>query len=323
MGDITVVADLSGVYSSGEYLINLRAITPDGTTVSKMVPESIAIVVDKSSQKQISVEPIIVSGGVNDPSLRIETLIPLYSSVRVTGPESELEKISHAVIDISLSGLIDKTVDYTGKIYLVDDKGQKYENKFVSCDKSEIKVTIPVKKYKTVPIEVEYTNKNVDDYAYEIDVETEKIEINGNADVIDSISSVKTEKIDLSGIAGATSFRVKLQLPAGAYTNEDDSVTVSIYPKDGTKKEILTSNICVINVEKGVKATLLDNEIKAEFVGTINNLSSLNSRSVYAVADLSGYTMKGTYEVKLNVVYPSELDVKLSKDVYCKVTIEK
>ncbi len=322
-GDITVVADLSGIYSPGEYPINLRAITPEGTTFVDMKPESITVLVDKSSQKEVFVTPKIVSGGVNDPSLKIEELIPSYSTVRVTGPERELEKISGAAVDVSLSGLIDKTVDYTGTVYLVDSAGRRYENSYVSCDRSNITVTVPVKKYKTVPVEVSFIDKEIAEYSYNIELEKEQVTIRGNSDVVSKIESIKTESVDLSNITGATSMRVELVFPSGIETDDAKSVNLSIFLTNGNTKSITTSNICFINKEEGIVATLVDNSVNANFVGTANHLASLSGKNVYAVADLAGYTMKGTYEVKLDVVYPDNLNVKLAKECYCKIVIDK
>lgn len=324
--DIIAVADLSGIYAPGEYTLKLLVVTPGNTSSKTVSPEAVVVYVDKSSQKEIPVVPTIVSGGTTEFSIKIEEPVPAYRTVRVTGPDEELSKISHAATDISLGGLVDSSVEYTGQLYLVDKNGNKYSSAYVKTDKTRISVMIPVNKYKTVPVEVAFSGESAESAEYDTELSLKTVEIRGNADVIDRISSVKTENIDLSKITGSTGITAELVLPQGVelVDGTQSRVTVLVKPNTSNNASVTTSNIALINIPEGLSARLEEKNKTFNFSTSIGSVSKLTGANIYAVADLAPYTTEGTYDVKLQVHYFDELtDVKLIGDYYCKVTLYK
>ncbi len=324
--DITASADLSGIYGPGEYTLTLSVATPGNTSSKTVNPESVVVYVDKSSQKEIPVVATVVSGGTTELSIKIEDPVPAYETVRVTGPDEELAEISHAAIDIALEGLVDSSVEYTGQLYLVDKNGNTYSSAYVKTDKTRITVMIPVNKYKTVPVEVAYSGDSADVVGYDTELSLKNVEIRGNADVIDAISSVKTENIDLSKITGNTGITTELAVPPGAQLVDESQSTVTVFvsPRTSNNASVITSNIALINIPAGLSARIDEKSKTFSFSGSIGEVSKLTSTNVYAVADLSPYTAAGTYDVKLEVHYDDNLhDIKLIGDYYCKVTLYK
>lgn len=322
--DIVVSADVSGIYAPGEYTLSLEVETPGNTSAKDTTPDTVVVYVDKSSQREIPVVPRITTGGTTELDIKIEELIPAYSMVRVTGPDEELSKISYAAIDVALDRLVDSSVEYTGKIYLVDKNNEKYSNAYVKTDKTEIKVTVPVNKYKTVPVEVAYSGSSAEELGHEVTLSLKNVEIRGNVDIIDGIGVLKTESIDLDSITGNTSIVAELAVPPGAeIVGDTDTVTVSVVPHSSNSASITTSNIVIINVPEGFSARLEEKSQTFTFIGSAVAVSRLNSKNIYAVADLSAYKAKGTYDVKLSVQYPESSGAKLKEEYYCKITLYK
>ena len=322
--DVVVSADVSGIYAPGEYTLSLEVELPGGATAKDTTPDTVVVYVDKSAQREIQVVPRITSGGTSEISIKIEELIPAYSTIRVTGPEEELSKISHAAIDIALDRLVDSSVEYTGQIYLVDRNGNTYFNAYVKTDKSEIKVTVPVNKYKTVPLEVAYSGATAGELGHSVKLSKQSVEIRGNVDIIDAIDVIKTESVDITGVTGNTSIVARLAVPPGAeIVGEDDTVTLSIEPASDNTLSITTSNVVLINIPKGFSARLEDDSKTFTFTGNAAGISKLNNKNVYAVADLSAYKGKGTYDVKLSVSYPELSGVMLKDEYFARVTIYK
>ncbi len=322
--DIIVSTELSSIYAPGEYTLSLVAETPGSTSAKEISPDTVVVYVDKSSQRELQVVPRVTTGGTTELNIKIEELVPAYSTIRVTGPDEELAKISHAAIDVALDRLIDSSVEYTGQIYLVDKNGERYSNTYVKTDKTEIKVTVPVNKYKTVPVEVAYSGATAQELGHEIKLSLESVEIRGNVDIIDGIDSIKTESIDLTNITGNTNIVAELAIPRGAeLVGDTDTVTVSVVPHNSNNASITTSNIVLINVPEGFSARLEEKSKTFTFVGSLGAISKLSSKNVYAIADLSAYNSRGTYDVKLSVNYPESTGATLKDEYFCKITIYK
>ena len=320
--DISVVADLSPVHSPDFYDVKVDAVTTGSASASKISPATVEVYIDRSSQKMVPVVPALVSGGTTDLSIRIDPLVPSFSQIRITGPAEELEKISHAAADVSLDRLIDSSVEYTASLYLVDTSGNRYSNLYVKADKTEVKVTVPVYKYKTVPISVAYVGASAEDMGYGVELSRKTAEIRGNADVVDSVDSIKTEPIDIGRINGEIVLTCKLSvLPGIEIMDEEDSITVDLIPGEGSNVGVTTSNICFINQSASLRVSQESFAVTFEFSGNPTSVSRLTPETVYALADLSAYTKEGTYSVPLTVYYPNDIGMRLVGEYTISVTL--
>ncbi len=320
--DIIVSANLSEIYSPEKYTLPLKVEVP-GNCSAKVVPGTIVVYVDKAAQKEIPVEPSIKSGGTTDLNTEIE-LVPEFKNIRITGPEEEIAKISHAALDIKLDGFLNSSTKYKGQIYLVDNSGEKYSSAYVKCSKTEIEVFINVNKYKTVPIEVSFEDNDADILGYDVSLSYGSVKIRGNADIVDEINAIYTENIDPSIFSGNTSFAAELVVPPGVeLVDSNENVIVTIVPHTANNIEVSTSNIVLINLDDEFSASIGEESKTFLFSASFTSAPKLTGENIYAIADMSAFSKAGTYDVKLKVVYPDIDDVNLKGDYYCKVVLTK
>lgn len=320
--DIIVSANLSGIYTPEKYTLPLKVEVP-GNSSAKAMPGTIVVYVDKAAQKEIPVEPTIKSGGTADLNTEIE-LVPEFKNIRITGPEEEIAKISHAAIDIKLDGFISSSTKYKGQIYLVDNEGEKYSNAYVKCSRSELEIFINVNKYKTVPIQASFGDDDAEKLGYDVSLSYGSVKVRGNADIVDEIETIYTENIDTTRISGNTSLVAELIVPPGVeLVDSNENVIVTIVPHTANNVEITSSNIVLINLDSNLSAKIGEESKTFLFSASLASASKLSGENIYAIADMSAFNKAGTYDVKLKVVYPDLDDVNLKGDYYCKVILTK
>lgn len=320
--DIIVSANLSEIYTPDKYTLPLKVEVP-GNSSARVMPGTIEVYVDKAAQNEIPVEPIIKSGGTTDLNIEIE-LVPELKNVRITGPEEEIAKISHAAIDIKLDGFLNSSTKYKGQIYLVDNSGEKYSNAYVKCSKTELEVFINVNKYKTVPVEASFGDSDADTLGYDVSLSYGSVKIRGNADIVDEIATIYTENIDTARISGSTTLVAELVVPPGVeLVDSNENVIVTIVPHTANNIEVSTSNIVLINLDDEFSAKIGEESKTFLFSASLVSAPKLTGETIYAIADMSAFSKEGTYDVKLKVVYPDFDDVNLKGDYYCKVILTK
>ena len=316
LDDLRASCDLSEITVPGRYSVPILCDSPGGTAVISVIPSTITIYVDESSEKSVPVEAKLVKGGTANLGYRIDKLEPSEGTVTITGPKGEIEKIEKAMVDVVLDSGVERSVKWMGEVYLVDYDGQKYSNHYIGIDRESINVTVHVNKYESVPIAVKYKNDDAEELGYEVIVTPGTAEIKGSKDLVESIDNIFTKPVDISNIRGITAFSVELDLPEGIELadKQSSSVTVSITPND-SKSTIVTPNIVMINVPKGFAAAPKVPSVTVEFCGVNESLSKLSPENVYAVANLSGCDGPGEYKVALKVYYPDIKGVSLDDDM--------
>ncbi|MDD4364035.1 MAG: CdaR family protein, partial [Atribacterota bacterium] len=103
---ISGTVDLSNIVDPGEYYVNVKTALPKNTELVKIIPNEVRINIEKITEKNIVVGYNLIGLPERGFSLEDEpTISPI--DVKVIGPESALNKISKAIIDIDISSIKD------------------------------------------------------------------------------------------------------------------------------------------------------------------------------------------------------------------------
>lgn len=272
--DIVVSAQTAGTIStSGTYALSLtakKAMSTNNFEISSSVsPSVITVFVDHSKTASFKIDNKLkynVTDGYHaDVTLSAD-------EIKVTGPQSEVSKISTAVIEGTIGGEIseDKSSEFDVKLY--DSTGTEISNGMFELSDTSVTANFSVLPEKEVPVNLSYKNKpaslNIDSF---IDINPRKILIAAPQSTLKNIAHISTEQIDFN------------ELP-----NKKNVLTLNLNTPD---------KVSNLNDNKSVKATLDLRSYKSKRVRLTNNNFKLNgldnAYSYYFLTDVLNVSVNG------------------------------
>ena len=153
--NITLVADLSKIYRTGEQYLYYDVIFPVDIPVSieQQDPAGIRVIVSERATKEV---PVVVeySGKVPEGFLVDKENQTLdYETVSITGQASVVEKIHQAKIQVNLEGQRD-TISQSYAYTLCDEQGNPVDAERVVTDVTEVKLTLEIQYVKQILLEL-------------------------------------------------------------------------------------------------------------------------------------------------------------------------
>ena len=228
--DFRAYVDLDGA-QDGKQDCKVQTALPQGFELVEVAPETVSFDLDKIIQKQMRAEVIVT--GASAPGTTVAKVTQASSLVTIEGPESAVGTVVRVVGYVGLSG---NSADFELQVPLtaINADGREVQGVKVVPSATEVSVSLArglTKKIVTIhPVLQENLPKD-----YELgDVRTDpiKIEIAGDSNTIESLSSIDTEPIDLSKLTATKKMTVKLALPDGiTVTNKEVNVSIEIKKK--------------------------------------------------------------------------------------------
>lgn len=231
-GDFQLVADLGGL-ESGEYTVELHAVSDDPSTrVIAVDPPTVQVRLEKIQDTEMPVRVRLL----DEPSLGYETKTPVVTPevVTISGPQSDLDKVSDATVDIALRS--EKApIDRQATVVLHDGQGNLIQN--LKVTPSSVQVHIPIEQrvgYKDAAVKAVINGNVASGYwVSDISVDPSTVTLIGAPEALDQLGGfVETEGLDVSGAKESLTKRVRLKLPEGvSVLNANDvNLKVSVEP---------------------------------------------------------------------------------------------
>lgn len=311
--DFVARLDLSGIYDSGEYVVNVIVTPADAGTDCEIITKALTakIKVVKIVSKEIEVVPDISSVRIAD-EMQVEGDITVSpSSVVVTGEEKLVNSISRIEAKAVCEDELDQTAEVPATLHFFSSAGAKMVNPAVETDNSSFTVNIPVYKVKTLPVKVKFTNCpsnfNIDELKYEMSIN--ELTIASPDSSIDNLNAIDIGEISLSALTlkdlqGGVALPVKL--PDG-YKNISGNKTITVsFPDSDSYGQLgftaLAENITIINAPVNYEVKVLTNELNVNVVGLSSYIQELTSADIYATVNLLGVELyEGTKTVSATI----------------------
>lgn len=222
--------DLNGIVE-GKQSVKVQTVLPAGFELVETLPEALTFNIDKIVQRQVKAEVVVT--GLSAPGTTVAKITPALSNVMIEGPSALVSQVTRVVGYVSLAG---NNADFDVAIPLtaVNADGKEVEEVKVIPQTEQVSVSLArgLSK-KIVSIKPIVGSDLAANYVLNsIRVDPSKIEIAGEAKLIESLNEIDTEKILLKGVTKATKKDVKLELPPGiTVTNGIVSVIIDIAEK--------------------------------------------------------------------------------------------
>ena len=143
-------------------------------------------------------------------------------------------------------------------------------------------------------------------------IDPQTITVSGDSRSIGRLDNVTLTEINLSNLAGDTSFTVPIPVPSGSTSvSGETEATITIQFKDTVATQTFeTTNISYINEPEGSTVTVVSNTLEVTLRGSSEELETLSGYNIRVVGDLTDISAEsGSYTVPATVYVDGAEDV--------------
>lgn len=327
IGDITATADFSELSFTNTVPIRLsvnKYIDKQIENISGSI-DSMRLDVEDKKEKQFVIE-IVQTGEPVEGFIVGKITTTDGNAMKISGPESVVEKVRKAVVEADVSDLTD-SINITEKIRLLDAEGKEVTDSSITRSVNTSKVSITILEKKTVPVSLSTTGEPAAGYVAtgEVSCAPETVTIAGKSSVVRDISEIviPAEELDLTGATADVTrlIDVRNYFPEGiSLTNNGDefngkvAVTVKIEPLVDITREVAASRILIQNVPEGYTVTLDEgSRVSLKLRGLQANLDQINMDNLTGAVDIAAWMQKtgqteldeGSNEAEVTFVLPA------------------
>ena len=305
--DVKAVINVSLISSTGtltQYytLTYPDNVNEDAVSLVSSNPQTISFDVTKMSSKSVPVEAKFVGSTAENYIAGEVEFEP--KTIKVSGPESMLEKIDHIYAEM---GGDDLTMTRTAEIpiVLIDKDGNTMESEGLEFDVPTVTVTIPISMMKEVPLYVQCVyGAGATEENTVISIEPNKIMISGDTEIVSGINRIDLATIDLTDFSLTHQDTYLIPLPNGV-----ENVTgvaqadVKIEITGVDTKVFTVTNISTRNLPSGYTLEEITTQsLEVRIRAPQDVLDQLQPSNLSAVADLSDITQSGDMFVPVRIV---------------------
>ncbi|PKM47508.1 MAG: hypothetical protein CVV03_03020 [Firmicutes bacterium HGW-Firmicutes-8] len=217
--NIEVFVDLSQS-KPGKTMVPVQVRVPAGIKVTDLRPAEIHVMVEPIAEKQVPVK--VHYSNMTEKGYRVVAVKSKPDEVILRGPKSIIDKVDFASIDVNVKGR-NKSFNETVPVRVSDNKGAFLEETAVKRTPSAVEILVSIgldNLSKTVQVVPRLTGKPTEGYIVTlVEVEPVELVINGPTDLINGISQITTQPVDITGAQADVSVDVQPELPQGVTAN--------------------------------------------------------------------------------------------------------
>lgn len=229
--DFHAYADLSDYSITGSIPIYIEVLNGKESIIGdvQVRPSVAKITIENVQKKKFDVK----SSTIGDPKsgYKVANVILSPESVYLTGPESEIGRISTVGVEIDITG-ISTNQDGTVPLVYYDANGNVLSDlQDVSSNVDEINYSVTVHKEKNINLLSSVTGSPAIGYQYEsTTVSPDSVTLASTPGIIDTMTVFELPEIDLSGITESlnVTFDLSQLLPAGIELGDDQDPQVNV-----------------------------------------------------------------------------------------------
>lgn len=252
-----------------------------------------------------------------DKSYEVGELTSSPEKIKITGPESLINKIDKVNASINVEGATEDVTQDTD-VKIIDKNGEDFSESDMSyLNVSKVSVTAKLwSVISDVKVSVDYTGTPADGYQVESITATPKeISVAGSAEGLQKLKEqnntieVPASLVDVTGQSTDVETKINISdyLPEGVKLTSDLSgdvfINVNILPTGSTLCEIPTKNITVNNAPDGLQVAFDTASIETRIKKDSSDLADLTESDIEASIDIDGME-QGSYNVPVAIKLP-------------------
>lgn len=195
--DIKASIDLKDIVTEnkeGIHNLPIKIQNIDNIEITGYSPAYIPCLIEKKITKSIGVR--VKYEGVQNKGFYVDKGISNPSSVLIKGPRSIVDSAAYAIAVVNVDGA-SQILSRTEPVRIVND--QDIEITTLTVNPFTVDITLPIYPTKTVPVVAQIVGVPKDGYKMtDIKAELGSVTIAGSKSILDTISDIKTEPIDIT-----------------------------------------------------------------------------------------------------------------------------
>ena len=310
--NINVIINVANIEKPGThsltYDISYPGNIPDNAvSVQSSSTDLIVLKVENRIRKTI---PVVIDYGdttVPDGYMVDKTNAQYATSIEISGPESVVDQITQAVIDVNLKdrtkSLYEEELQYT----LCDADGKPVDAEKVTTNTEKIKLNLKIERVKEIALNVEviYGGGATTETA-KVTIDPTNIQISGSDTLLENMNALTIGTVDLREILEDTVLTFPIVLPEGV-TNRTGVEQVSVDVKFSAMilKEFKVTTITPTNVPAGLDVEIITKSLKVTVRGPAKLVNAMQETDLSAIVDFS-QAQEGTTTVNAEIVISDE-----------------
>jgi len=313
--------------TEGENVLNFTPSYPtnfstNGLVREEMNPETITVTVEKLSTRTLPVEFVLNGNVAKGYQMGTAAINPEH--VVISGALEQVNQVARVVAILERNDLKER---FAGDLplTLLDASGEEIEDLDVTLDIDYAYVVVPVVVVKEIPLTANFllgggVNSDAD---YEFQIKPETITVSGQEEDLQNLTEISLGSVDLSKIIGANTISKEIILdPSLENVSGITTANIDVTIKGLATRTFEVDNITLADPPSGYTVTVIT-QIKAVVVrGNEADLEALDASQIRIVADMSGFTNKGTYSVPARVYMNASNSVGVIGEYFITVNID-
>lgn len=326
--DFNLYASAAEVDAPGEYSLQVSARNSGNNEyeILSISPPTLDIKVDYIETEEFTIQALADGVAAADGLIAEAGVVGGTESDTVTiqGPRTLINKIERVVAVATVNKTLSASETFDAEIKLYAEDGSEIDQKELSLSTTKVKVTVPISKKKTVPVNVEFTNLPLgfDKSTIACTIDHPEVTIIGKPEAVDKITGISLSAIDLSTVTTVTTaFDVSAKLPDGVrlLDNIDDfkvtlslrnyiekTITVTAFENSGLSSGHSVIDTTTIRNVKVIGPRAAVNRVNSSNVVAILNLTDKKSgeHTITASFKVNGYSnvwIVGTYSTSVTI----------------------
>lgn len=226
--DITVVADVSKIETTGTHNVYTNVVLPYGNIeLVEQKPSYISVTVDEIVEEEKEI--VINTVGSPKNGYVVGDIKAEPKKAKVKGPKSIVKGIEKLSADVNVSGK-EEDISTIQPLYFVGTSDTVLNTPYVTLETETVDVHCEILKKKTVDISVRFAegiNSSREYYIFDNN-SVKSIEVAGTAAAIEELQSVTTKLVTKKMISESGEVEVELSLPAGIKSLDGDKLTLKL-----------------------------------------------------------------------------------------------
>lgn len=305
--NISVVVDLSQVYEPGQQRLTYKIYYPSEVSnnafeVVGSTPNTITLEVEKRVSKEV---PVVVNyTGKLPEDYTADTASHELSSkvVNIKGPESVVNEITQARIDIDLTDQVE-TIVAACQYTLCNEAGEAVDAKQVVTDVGEIDLKLKIQRIKEVPLELTINDGGgATKSTSKIVIDPLTIKVSGSETVLNELDVINIGTINLADYTEDTELTFPITIPDNV-TNMTGitEAKVSLKFPDLAIKTFTITNITPVNVPEGYTVEMVTQALTVTIRGPKARVEDMTEADISATVDVAS-AQAGSATFKAEIV---------------------
>lgn len=313
--NITVVADLTKIYNAGTHKLRYDVYYPgdipsNAIAEQNRTPAEIRVTVENRKSSQIPVQIVYVGAVPEGYATDKENSVLDNPKIMVTGPESVINQIASAVIEVDLTDRTE-SVSENYPITLCNKNGEPVDVQMVTPSVTEVHLDLKIQRVKKIDLKLLITpGGGATEQNSNIEIEPASIQIAGSEAALEQLESLEIGEINLGDFTTDTSltFPVDKLLPEGVtnLTGVAEAVVKISFPKL-LIREFNVKRIEAINVPEDMHVQLVTEVLTVKIRGASALVSAMKEEELSVIVDFSSMAV-GTASVKAEIVIPDKYE---------------